>query len=85
MRMIILIKINKITKNVKYEGSKLKGLKLRTKIDKIKNDINSIEEYETQKREDYKNSLGINSILKPRNSQRDNLRKISFGNVQFSY
>ena len=70
------LKINKITKNVKYEGSKLKGLKLRTKIDKIKNDINSIEEYETQKREDYKNSLAQKRIivaeLKNKNNQLEN-------------
>ena len=33
-----------------------------------------------------KNSLGINSILKERNSQREkNQRKISFGDVEFSY
>ena len=67
------LKINKITKNVKYEGSKLKGIKLRTKIVKIKNDI---EEYETQKREDYKNSLAQKRIivaeLKNKNNQLEN-------------
>ena len=67
------LKINKITKNVKYEGSKLKGIKLRTKIDKIKNDIDNIEAYETRKREDLKNLLeqrkAIIAELKNKNNE----------------
>lgn len=67
------LKINKITKNVKYEGSKLKGIKLRTKIDKIKNDIDNIEAYETRKREDLKNLLeqrkAIIADLKNKNNE----------------
>ena len=67
------IKTNYITDN-EFSNDKLKTKKLK----KRKISASSLNK-------DYKNSLGINSILKPRNSQRDNLRKISFGNVQFSY
>ena len=67
------IKINKITKNNKYEGSKLKGLKLKSKIFKIKNDINKIEQYENEKRDDLIKILeqrrAIVSELKSKNKE----------------
>lgn len=51
------IQINKMTNNTQYEGSKLKGLKLKSKIVKIRNDIDKLEKYETEKRGDLKNLL----------------------------
>ena len=63
------IKTNYITDN-EFSNDKLKTKKLKKR--KIS---------ESSLNKDYKNSLGINSILKPRNSQRDNLRKISFGKL----
>ena len=51
------LQINKMTKNVRYEGSKLKGLKLKSKIFKMRNDIEKLEKYETEKRGDLKNLL----------------------------
>ena len=65
------IKIFKITKNVVCEGSKLKGLKLKSKIFKIKNDIDKLEKYENEKRDDLINLLeqrrNIVSELKNKN------------------
>ena len=46
------LQINKMTNNVRYEGSKLKGLKLKSKIFKMRNDIEKLEKYETEKRGD---------------------------------
>ena len=46
-----------MTNNTQYEGSKLKGLKLKSKIVKIRNDIDKLEKYETEKRGDLKNLL----------------------------
>jgi len=51
------LQINKMTNNVRYEGSKLKGLKLKSKIFKMRNDIEKLEKYETEKRGDLKNLL----------------------------
>ena len=51
------IQVNKMTNNTQYEGSKLKGLKLKSKIVKIRNDIDKLEKYETEKRGDLKNLL----------------------------
>ena len=65
------MKIFKITKNVVCEGSKLKGLKLKSKIFKIKNDIDKLEKYENEKRDDLINLLeqrrNIVSELKNKN------------------
>ena len=51
------LQINKMTKNVRHEGSKLKGLKLKSKIFKMRDDIEKLEKYETEKRGDLKNLL----------------------------
>ena len=51
------LQINKMTNNVRYEGSKLKGLKLKSKIFKMRNDIEKLEKYEIEKRGDLKNLL----------------------------
>ena len=51
------LQINKMTNNVRYEGSKLKGLKLKSKIFKMRTDIEKLEKYETEKRGDLKNLL----------------------------
>ena len=51
------LQINKMTNNVRYEGSKLKGLKLKSKIFKMRTDIEKLENYETEKRGDLKNLL----------------------------
>ena len=46
------LQINKMTNNVRYEG-----LKLKSKIFKMRNDIEKLEKYETEKRGDLKNLL----------------------------
>ena len=50
---------NKITKltNNKYEGIKMKGCRLKSKIKKIKNDINKIKKYEEEERNKLVTSL----------------------------
>ena len=70
------IKTNYITDNeFEFSNDKLKTKKLK----KRKISASSLNKH-------YNNSLGINSILKLRSSQRvKNVRKISFGDVQFSY
>ena len=45
-------KITKITNNVNFSGGKLKGIRLKSKIFKIKNDINKIQEYKSNERDD---------------------------------
>jgi hypothetical protein len=45
-------KITKITNNVNFTGGKLKGIRLKSKIFKIKNDINKIQEYKSNERDD---------------------------------
>ena len=45
-------KITKITNNVNFSGGKLKGIRLKSKIFKIKNDINKIQEYKSYERDD---------------------------------
>ena len=45
-------KITKITNNFNFSGGKLKGIRLKSKIFKIKNDINKIQEYKSNERDD---------------------------------
>ena len=45
-------KITKITNIVNFSGGKLKGIRLKSKIFKIKNDINKIQEYKSNERDD---------------------------------
>ena len=44
--------ITKITNNVNFSGVKLKGIRLKSKTLKIKNDINKIQEYKSNERDD---------------------------------
>ena len=69
-------KITKITNNPKYEGIKLKGIRLKSKIFKIKNDIDVIEKYENENRGDLIKILeqrrAIVSELKNKNKELEN-------------
>ena len=63
------IYINSLTRSPEYNGTKTIGLRLKTKIDKIKYDLKQIDNYKNEKRED------MIALLSERKSKINELKK----------
>lgn len=61
--------INSLTRSPEYSGSKTLGIRLKTKIDKIKYDLKQIDNYKNEKRED------MIALLSERKSKINELKK----------